>query len=248
MLALADITKNSSEFKTILWRKTSMQLHVNEVAFRGKSDLPFAVRKMKTPVEYFSYFFTDELIELISFETNRAAFIENVNTQFKIDSSEVRRYIGVLIFMSLFRYPNIQAHWSEYGFRHIPDCMSKNRFEQIKKYLSYNDESNRVQKGNIGYDPIFRIRKVATHLVERFDSIPKNARLCVDEQMCSTKMAHHLRQYLPDKPHPWGVKFFMLCDSQGYSYRFEIYTGARNDDIILPDTPDIGSTGNVVIR
>lgn len=126
--------------------------------------------------------------------------------------------------------------------------MPKNKFERIKKYLSFNNESERVKKGEPGYDPIFRMRKVATHLNERFDSIPKNARLCVDEQMCSTKMVHHLRQYLPDKPHPWGVKFFVLCDSNGYSYQFEIYPGAKNDDIILPGTPNIGATGNVVIR
>lgn len=33
-----------------------------------------------------------------------------------------------------------------------------------------------------------------------------NARLCVDEQMCSTKLKHHLRQYMPNKPHKWGIK------------------------------------------
>lgn len=243
-----NINKDSTEFKGILWRKMSMQLHVNEVAFRGKIDLPWQVKKLQTPFNFFSYFFTDDLTDLISLETNRAAITENVNTQFKIDKYGIRRYIGVLILMSIFRYPSIDAHWGEYRFRHISDCMTKNKFEQINKYLSFNDESQRVKKGEAGYDPIFRIRKVATYLVERFDSIPKNARLCIDEQMCSTKMVHHLRQYLPDKPHPWGVKLFVLCDTNGYSYRFEIYTGAKNDDIVLPDTPNIGATGNVVIR
>jgi len=223
-------------------------LHVNEVAFRGNTDLPSEVKNLQSPIEFFTYFFTDDLIDLIILETNRAAIAENVNTQFKVDKHDIRRYIGILVFMSIFRYPNIEAHWGEYGFRNIPDCMSKNRFEQIKKYLSFNDESKRVRKGQAGYDPIFRIRKVASHLNERFDTIPKNARLCIDEQMCATKMVHHLRQYLPDKPHPWGVKFFVLCDSNSFSYRFEIYTGAKNDDIILPDTPNIGATGNVVIR
>ncbi|XP_067616603.1 piggyBac transposable element-derived protein 1-like [Eurosta solidaginis] len=245
---LDNINKDSLEFKNIVWRKRFMQLHVNEVAFRGKTDLPSEVKKLKTPIDFFTYFFTDELFELIYMETNRAAITENVNTSFKVDKYEIRRYIGVLTFMSIFRYPNTESYWSEYGFKNIPNCMSKNKFEQIRKYLSFNDESQRVKKGCAGYDPLFRIRKVAGYLVERFDSIPKNARLCVDEQMCSTKMAHHLRQYLPDKPHPWGVKFFVLCDTNGYAYRFEIYSGSSNHDIILPGTPDIGATGNVVIR
>nr|XP_047128015.1 piggyBac transposable element-derived protein 4-like [Hydra vulgaris] len=246
--SLVDIHKNSDEFKQIVWRKKCMQLHVNEVAFRGSTDLPPVVKKLQSPLDFFNYFFTDDLVELISLETHRAAITKNLNTKFKIDKYGIRRYIGVLIFMSVYRYPNIEDYWSEFGFGHIPESMPKNRFEQIKKYLSFNDESKRVKKGDIGYDPIFRIRKVATHLLERFDSIPKNARLSIDEQMCSTKMVHHLRQYLPDKPHKWGVKLFVLCDSNGYSYRFEIYTAAKNDDIVLPFTPNIGATGNVVIR
>lgn len=52
---------------------------------------------------------------------------------------------------------------------------------------------------------------------------------------------------MPNKPHKWGIKLFVLCDSNGFAYRFEVYNGA-GDNIILPDTPDIGATSNIVIR
>lgn len=91
------------------------------------------------------------------------------------------------------------------------------------------------------------MRNISNQLNERFDSAPKTARLCVDEQMCSTKMKHHLRQYMPKKPHKWGIKLFVLCDSFGYAYRFEIYNGA-GDNKKLPGCPDLGSSANVVIR
>lgn len=84
-------------------------------------------------------------------------------------------------------------------------------------------------------------------LNQRFDSVPKQASLCVDEQMCSTKMKHHLRQYMPNKPHKQGIKLFVLCDSFGYAYRFEIYTGA-GDNVILPGHPDLGTSANIVVR
>ncbi|XP_067619865.1 uncharacterized protein [Eurosta solidaginis] len=71
---LDNINKDSLEFKNIVWRKRFMQLHVNEVAFRGKTDLPSEVKKLKTPIDFFTYFFTDELFELIYMETNRALF------------------------------------------------------------------------------------------------------------------------------------------------------------------------------
>lgn len=126
-----NISKDSLEFKKILWRKMSLQLHVNEVCFRGKTNLPVEVLNLKTPLEFFSYFFTDELIDLIALETNRAARTENVNTSFNMDKHDLRRYIGILIFMSLFRYPNVLSHWSEFGFHHIPDAMPKNKFEKV---------------------------------------------------------------------------------------------------------------------
>lgn len=60
-------------------------------------------------------------------------------------------------------------------------------------------------------------------------------------------MRHHLRQYMPNKPHKWGIKLFVLCDSAGYAYRFEIYNGA-GDNVVLDGQPDLGSTANVVVR
>ena len=65
---------------------------------------------------------------------------------------------------------DIESYWSEFGFRNIPDCMARNKFEAIKKYLSFNDESKRIPRGQLGYDPIFRLRKLSTHFNERFNS------------------------------------------------------------------------------
>lgn len=65
--------------------------------------------------------------------------------------------------------------------------------------------------------------------------------------MCSTKMRHHLRQYMPNKPHKWWIKLFVLCDSSGYAYQFEVYNGA-GDNVLLPGCPDLGATSNVVVR
>lgn len=33
------------------------------------------------------------------------------------------------------------------------------------------------------------------------------------------------RQYIPDKRHKYGIKVFKICDTTGYTYSVEIYTG-----------------------
>lgn len=247
VIALDSIDVKSNAFSKILYKLSSLQLHVNDVAFQGDCRLPPTIRELESPLQLFCYFFNQEIVEMIAVETSRHALVENINTNFKIDAVDVYKYIGILIYMSVYRYPNLESYWSEHAFAPIASAMPVKRFMAIKKHLSFEDESKRKKKGEPGYDPIFRIRNLSTLLNQRFDSIPKTARLCVDEQMCSTKMRHHLRQYMPNKPHKWGVKLFVLCDSFGYAYKFEIYNGA-GDNVVLPGCPDLGCTSNVVVR
>ncbi|GBP28452.1 PiggyBac transposable element-derived protein 4 [Eumeta japonica] len=42
--------------------------------------------------------------------------------------------------------------------------------------------------------------------------------------MCAIK----IQQYLPNKPHKWGFKLYVLCSLSGYAYSFEVYSGAKN--------------------
>lgn len=72
-------------------------------------------------------------------------------------------------------------------------------------------------------------------------------RLSIDEQMCATKVAHFLKQYLPNKPHKWGFKLYVLCNLHGFAYKFEVYAGQNLTD--KPENePDLGPTSNVVLR
>ncbi|CAK1590101.1 unnamed protein product [Parnassius mnemosyne] len=102
--------------------------------------------------------------------------------------------------------------------------------------------------GHPNHDRLHKIRPVVVHLNKLFVSVaPFDQMLSLDEQMCSTKVAHFMKQYLPNKPHKWGFKLFVLCSLSGYAYSFEIYSGKQNVDN-LSDEPDIGVVGNTVIR
>lgn len=51
------------------------------------------------------------------------------------------------------------------------------------------------------------------------------------------------------KPHKWGFKLFMLCDTSGYSYGFEIYNGAYNWFTKLAFNESyLGTSSNIVTR
>ncbi|GBP34211.1 hypothetical protein EVAR_30764_1 [Eumeta japonica] len=55
-------------------------------------------------------------------------------------------------------------------------------------------------------------------------------------------------EYLPKKPNKWGFKLHVLCDLMGHAHKFKVYYSGQLNSEKLPDEPDLGATGNVVVR
>ncbi|KAG5891291.1 hypothetical protein JTB14_000173 [Gonioctena quinquepunctata] len=122
--------------------------------------------------------------------------------------------------------------------------MTCRRSEEMQKYLHFNDDSGAIEKNEPGYDKLYKLRPLVTHFNENFGSVPMLRRLCVDEQMCATKIGGNpTRQYMPKKHHEWSTKLFALCDYTGFSFSFKIYSGA-GDNVILENSPDLGTSSN----
>lgn len=102
-------------------------------------------------------------------------------------------------------------------------------------------------KQNVQHDRLHKIRPIINDLNNRFAAVPLEQRLSLDEQMCATKIGHYMKQYLPNKPHKWGFKLFLICSVYGFAHKFEIYTGGDKHHRIN-DEPDLGPTGNTVVR
>ncbi|CAB3241726.1 unnamed protein product [Arctia plantaginis] len=57
-----------------------------------------------------------------------------------------------------------------------------------------------------------------------------------------------MKQYNPKKPHKWGYKNLVLSGSFGFSYDFELYTGAHVSETVDGNLPNISTSSNVVVR
>ena len=63
----------------------------------------------------------------------------------------------------------------------------------------------------------------------RLSYIP-NQYISIDESMISFKGRLSFLQYLPKKPHKWGMKAWVLADAQtGYTWAWKLYTGKEGD-------------------
>lgn len=220
------IDPKSDEFTQIEWEDENLQLCSSEVTFGGNNQLPFEISSLRTPCDFFLYFVTDTFLTEITNQSNLYAKKQNPKSDFNINLIDLKKYIGILMFMSVYRYPNVRSYWSRYQFDAIMSTMTVNEFEAIRSKIHFADDSNIPSKDDPEYDVLHKIRPVINHFNDRFSSVPMLQHLSVDEQMCATKMKHsNIRQYMPNKPNKHGFKLFNLCDSGGFCYSFEVYTG-----------------------
>lgn len=232
------------------WKKTHLSLSEDDTTFKGNVEYPDFIKSLDTPFQFFKYFFTDELLQKIVDESTLYTTQKDPNKSFHITKTDLQKYLGICILTSVTHNDNVRDFWSDViGTELVKSTMSVNNFEKIRASLHFNNNENEIRRGEPGHNKLYRIQPVIDSLLDSFVSIPMEECLSIDEQMCATKVRHHLRQYMQNKPHKWGYKLFVLCSTRGFAYMFEIYSGQENDPASrLSTEPDLGASSNVVIR
>ena len=114
----------------------------------------------------------------------------------------------------------------------------RDRFFQIFGMLHVGDHSSPCKRAKV--QPFLDI------LGTTFQSLYTPSRqVAVDESVITFKGRVSFRQYLKGKPHPWGIKAYVLADSNsGYMHRVVLYYGSET---ILTGPPEMPHTVRVVL-
>ncbi|XP_049873098.1 piggyBac transposable element-derived protein 4-like isoform X1 [Pectinophora gossypiella] len=234
--------------RNLIWRKRNLEIPSSNLEFTGNTEFSPEVMSLDSPYQYFTYFFTDFIQNKIVEESNMYSTQKQVSNPFLIGKIDIRKFIGILTYMSVIHYPSIRLYWSDkYGYASIKNAMTCKRFEKIKSIIHFNDNNKHLPQNHPQHDKLHKVRPIISHLNEKFATIPPPQRLAVDEQVCASKIHHYMKQYLPNKPHKWGFKLYVICSIYGFAHQFEVYCGEENKTI-LPGEPDLGVIGNTVVR
>ncbi|CAM4569051.1 unnamed protein product [Leuciscus chuanchicus] len=199
-----------------------------------------------SPYQYFKTFYTDDILCVIVEQSNLYAVQVNPNKPLNLTTSELEQFFGTVLYMSLFGLPATRMFWRPASrVSQVADTMTLNRWEDIKRFLHFNNNADQPACFDDNFDKLFKIQPLITHLVSKIKAIPMSEKLSVDEQMVPFKGRSRLKQYLPKKPKKWGYKLMVLAGSDGIPHNFEVYTGKV---VRPPQLVDIGSSGNVVLR
>jgi hypothetical protein len=147
--------------------------------------------------------------------------------------------------MGNLKYPQIEMYWkAQYRVNQIAENIGKNRFFTLRSNLKFVvDEqiSDDIKKNN----RLWRVQSIIDLFRTVCLSFPRDKNCSIDEQMIPFYGKTSLRQYIPNKPNPVGLKNFVLANPKGLILDFEIYQGATT----LPENMRChGLAAGIVLR
>ena len=203
-----------------------------------------------SPVYFFQLYQTEAYLETLAGKVNTYAEAvigsaprrrsKKQKAWVPVTVDELRKFQGILLHMGNICMPSYRHYWQTNKFfkmNFFSSIMSRDRFEQILRYYNFGDV------------PLFdgdRLGKIR-FLLDHFNDVSSRVfipdkNLSLDESMMLWRGRLVFRQYIKNKRHKYGIKFFELCTDDGYILLCRIYAG-----VPLEDPENLGQTGQYVI-
>ena len=192
----------------------------------------YALRNVDTPASALGLFLREPLLIEIMKWTNKegeAVFGDNWKI---LEHEELLCYIGLLLLAGVYKARNepVAQLWSTNSGRPLfSQSMPRTRFTNIARVLRFDDAASRRQRRET--DKLAPIRNVFDmwQLTLEDAFVPFENVTC-DEQLLTFRGRCPFKQYIPSKPGKYGIKLWMLSDSQtSYVCRLQVYTGQQGD-------------------
>lgn len=196
-----------------------------------------AVRRFKTAIEIWRYFFGAEIIDRIvrytnqHIDRNKHKVCDRVSKEPGTNSQEIYCLFGLLYLAGVLKSGriNIEELWNNdgTGVEIFRLGMSKFRFAFLLRNLRFDDMDTRQERQ--GLDKLAPIRSIFDLFVEKCTSAYTPCEnVTIDEKLEAFRGRCGFRQYIPSKPNRYGLKVYALVDSKTfYTCNLEVYVGSQ---------------------
>lgn len=225
---------------------------IKDFPFNEQTGISIDVPEGAKPMFFFNLLLTDNLVDDLVAKTNQYAqkSINSVrplrrrsvwNSWTDVDADEMKKFIGLLFSMGLVSLPSYKKYWSTdvlYKNENFATTMSRERFESILRFFNFGE------KPKFDGDRLSKIRMIMDHFNETMlRLITPDKNLSIDESMMLWRGRLVFRQYIKNKRHKYGIKFYELCTHDGLVMTVEIYGGQH-----INDEHSLGQTGATVLK
>uniref|UniRef100_A0A4W6C1N5 PiggyBac transposable element-derived protein domain-containing protein n=1 Tax=Lates calcarifer TaxID=8187 RepID=A0A4W6C1N5_LATCA len=224
--------QTSKQAKTFRWQKMLIHLPSVCVCLRFEHQSTAAAsefrapHELSTPHSYFAQFFDDDLFQHIAEQTNLYSC----------------QQIGAMVKM-----PSMDDYWAEdTRYTKIANVMPVKRFKCLSRFIHFQDN----ETSDPTQDRLCKVTPVLNHIRKKCLEIDSENQFSIDEMMVPYKgtKAESLRQYLPSKPHHWGIKIFDRAGVSGIVSDFMVYTGKSTFGTDQGPVRELGVGANVVVH
>ena len=173
--------------------------------------------------QFFRLYFDEDVNNLAKRESERYAK-QKLNRQFYLPQSDLDAFVGTVLLSGYHTLPQVYLYWcndEDLGVNIVKKKISRNRFQEIKRYFHLADNDNLQQSD--------KLAKVRTYLnlmqrnFLRFGVFSEH--LSIDEQMVPYYGHFSTKMFMQNKPVKFGMKIWFLLSAQGYPFGFDVYTG-----------------------
>ncbi|MEL7307546.1 MAG: transposase [Pseudomonadota bacterium] len=227
------IQSTESRYK---WEKTPNTSE--QFPFQSDPGLTISMPVDASPTDFAKLFFTDQLRQNLVRETNNYAHKvidasrplrrnSAMNRWKDVTLAEMDTFLGIILHMGLVGMPSYRHYWKndpQFKNEFVRKAMSRNRFLDIMRFWHFGDN-------DIATDRVSKVRFWTDHLNDTMRSIyVPSKNLSLDESMMLWRGRLIFRQYIKNKRHKYGIKFYELCQYDGIVLRVSIYSGQSYDD------------------
>jgi len=199
----SNVPKNVNKPIKPKWVEENLEV-TEDVQFKDSLDLPTTITDLVSPFQFFNFLFPKSIISHITKQSNLYATQVKPIKLPNITEKEIEQFIGILMKMSILNLPSIRHHWGTLGSSSIYNIMTVNRFEEIKRFIHFYDNTTNTSDS---YDKLFKVRPLLEQIRNILVTVPKEEYLAVDEQIIPTKFKTSLKQYNPKNHINGDIKY-----------------------------------------
>ncbi|CAL7947104.1 unnamed protein product [Xylocopa violacea] len=206
-----------------------------EIPFTGSSELNDKPHDV-TPFAFFDMFFTTPFLEFLVNETNAyAAYIFPMlcanRKKYKkwkdTNIEEMKIFLGLLFLMGIIRVNRINDYWRKHPLFNLPfsNFMCRDRFLILLVCIHFDRE-------RVSTDILHKIRPVLIHFNNSMSQLYNPSKeLIVDESMILCHGRLQFMRYLLNKTHKYGVKLYVLAESDDLVQKLHVCTGSVSNEV-----------------
>ena len=155
-----------------------------------------AAESIQTLINHFGNIFYSTLINHIVDQSNLYAAQVNLASPLQLSCEEFDKFLTVVLLMSIVALPRSRLYWSlDLAIRKVKNILLKKRFEQIKRFVYFNDITKMLSPTDANFDKLFKVKPLLDHLRKKFNFISMSQMMCIDEIMIPFKKNSSLKQY-----------------------------------------------------